>query len=111
MGARCRGKHERAIGDRRLHRVVELRLVEDAIGAGSRPACVDVGPAVARLDQAQPLEGEIGHHARGRADVLAELRLDQDDDRTRRLDPVLGLIGSGAGHGLVHFSVTHALNM
>src|SRR4029453_7176558 len=99
------------VGDRRFHRVVELRLVEDTIGAGRRAARVEVGPAVARLDQAQPLEGEIGHRARGRADVLAELRLDHDDALARRGDPVLALVGSGAGHGLVLFFVPHALNM
>ena len=51
MGARGRRQHERAVGDRRVQRVIELGLIENAIGAGGRAVRVDIGPAVARLDQ------------------------------------------------------------
>src|ERR1700721_68519 len=51
-----------------------------AVGAGGGAHRLDVGPAVARLDEAQARQAEIGHGARRRADVLAELRLDQHDD-------------------------------
>ena len=63
--------------------VEQPRLVEDAVGAGGRHPGARVGPAVARLDQAQPRQAEIRHGARGGADVVAQLRLDQDDDRAR----------------------------
>ena len=39
-----------------------------------------VRPAVARIDDAQFAQAEVAHRARGHADVLAELRLDQHDD-------------------------------
>ena len=73
-------------------------LVEHAVGAGGRQRARSIGPAVARLDQPQPRQPEIGHGAGGRADILAELRLDQDHHRRRALDPVLGLVGAGARH-------------
>ncbi len=100
VGARRRREHQRTVGDRRLHRIVELRVLENAIGAGGRAPRLHVGPTVAGLDEAQPAETEISHHARRRADIFAELRLDQHDDRARRVDPSLCLVGSGAGHDL-----------
>src|SRR5262249_36777139 len=56
-----------------------------------------VWPAVAWLDQAQSRQAEIGHGARGRADIVAELRLDQNHDWPA-LDPGLGLVGPGPRH-------------
>src|SRR5499427_5192571 len=109
MGARRRREDEGAIGDRRLQRVEQRRRFENAVGTGGRAVRVNIGPAVARVDEAQLREAEIRHHARGRADVFAELRLDQDDDRPRRFDPVLGLVGSGARHDLVHQDVVGVL--
>ena len=79
MGAgRCR-EQQGEIGDRLLHRVEQLDLFQDVVGAGGRPLRADVRPAVARVDDAQPRQGEIAHRARGHADVLAELGLDQDN--------------------------------
>jgi len=98
VGARRGRDDERAVGYRRIERFVELRVFQDAIGAGGGAPSLHVGPAVARLDQAQPAEAKISHHARGCTNIFAQLRLDQHDDRARHLYPVLGLVGSGAGH-------------
>ena len=80
VGAGGGREQQRAIGDRLLHRVEQFDPVQDMVGAGGRPLRADVRPAVARVDDAQPRQREIAHRARGHADVLAELRLDQDDD-------------------------------
>ncbi len=58
-------------------RVEQPRLVEDAVGAGGGALRVDVRPAVARLDEAQLASGRNCPLRARRADVLAELRLDQ----------------------------------
>ena len=55
----------------------------------------DVRPAVARLDQAQPVQRKIAHGARGHADVLAELRLDEDHDRPGKVVARFGPVGPG----------------
>ncbi len=108
VGARGRRQHESAVGDRGLDRVVEPGVVENAVGAGGGAPRLQARPAVARVDEAQPRQPEIGHHARGGADVLAELRLDQHDDRAGDLRPVLGPVGSRAGHGILeHQDVVH----
>ena len=44
-----------------------------------------IGAAVTRIDDAQARQPKIAHRARGHADVLAELRLDQDDDGAREI--------------------------
>ena len=84
-------QHQRAVGDRLLQRVVEHRLVEDAVGARRHLARLRIGPFLPRLDQPQPAQPEIRHGARRRADVLAHLRLDQDHHRPRLLHPSLVL--------------------
>ena len=101
VGARGRRQHEAAVGNRLVQRVVELGAVEDAVGAGRHHPRLVVRPALPRLDQAQPRQAEIGHGARGRADILAKLRLDQDHHRRRLLDPALGLVGAGARHAVL----------
>jgi hypothetical protein len=45
-----------------------------------------IGPAVAGSDQSEIGNPEIRHGPRGEADILAELRLDQDDRGRRRRD-------------------------
>ena len=72
------GEDEAAIGDGGFERVVELGAVEDAAGAGRHHARFVIGPALPRLDQAQPRQAEIRHGAGGGADIFAKLRLDQD---------------------------------
>ena len=86
VGARGRGEDEAAIGDRGLQRVVKRGAVENAIGAGRHHPRLVVGPGLARLDQPQPRQSEIRHGAGRGADILAELRLDQDHrpDRASR---------------------------
>ncbi len=55
------------------------------------------GQRLARIDQAQPRQPEIAHGARRRADVLAELRLDQNDHRPA-FRPWLGAVGTRTWH-------------
>jgi len=74
------GEQQRAIGDRLLDGVEQGGLIQDVVGAGGGALGMDVGPAVARIDDPQSGQPEITHRARGHADVLAELRLDQNDD-------------------------------
>ena len=61
------------------------RAVENAVSAGRHHHRLVVRPALPRLDQTQPRQTEIRHGARGRADIFAKLRLDQDDDRAPAL--------------------------
>jgi hypothetical protein len=51
-----------------------------------------------RLDQSQARQAEIGHGARGGANILSHLRLDQHHHRGGLLDPALGLVGAGPRH-------------
>src|SRR5262249_23624546 len=46
------------------------------------------------LDEPQPREPEIPHRAGGRADVLAELRLDENDDGAGEAHFCFGLVGA-----------------
>ena len=55
--------------------------VDDMVGLARRGARLVVRPAVARIDQPEFRQAEIGHGARHHADILAELRLDEDDRR------------------------------
>ena len=103
------GEHEGQVGDRGLDGVEQFGLVEDPVGAGGGHPGARIGPAVARLDQTQPRQAEIRHGPRRRADVVAELRLDQDHHRRRRLDPPLGLVGSGPGHSCVTIPLAAAV--
>ena len=50
VGAGGGGEQQRTVGDRLLDGVEQLHLIEDMVGAGSRPLRADVGPAVARID-------------------------------------------------------------
>ena len=99
VGARGRGEDERAVADRILEGLVERRAVENGVGADRHDARLGIGPGLPRRDEAQPRQAEIRHRARRRADILAELRLDQDDDRAGSFGPYLGSVGSCAGHG------------
>ena len=99
VGARRRGDDERAIGNGGFEAVIKLGAVENAVGAGRHHTRLGVGPGLPGRDQAQPRQAEIGHRARGGADILAELRLDQHHNGRRPLDPSLGLVCSCSGHG------------
>ena len=103
--ARGGGEHEAAIANRIIEAVKKPSTVKDAVGAGRHHPRPLVRPALERLDQPQPRQPEIGHGARRRADVLAELRLDQNHDRPRRLDPALGLVGTGTRHVILRARV------
>jgi hypothetical protein len=85
VGAGGGGKQQRAVGDRLLDRVEQLDVIQDMVGAGGGAPGMDVRPAIARIDDPKPRQPEIAHRARGHADVLAELRLDQDDDGASEL--------------------------
>ena len=79
-------KQQRAVGDRLLDGIEQLDLVQDVVGAGGRAPGLNVRPAVARIDDSQARQPEIAHRARRHADVLAELRLDQNHDGPRQID-------------------------
>ncbi len=104
--ARRGREHQRAVGDRRLHRVEQSCAIDDGVGAGGRARRVDVRPAVARIDDAEFLQAEVAHRARGHADVLAELRLDQHDDRRGRVCARTAAFGSFFKHSLIHFGLS-----
>jgi len=78
MGAGRGGEQQRQVGDRLLDGVEQLGLFQNLVGAGRRPLRRDVGPTVARIDDPQTRQRKIAHRARGHADILAELRLDED---------------------------------
>ncbi len=78
MGAGRGGEQQRQVGDRLLDGVEQLGLLQNLVGAGRRPLRGDVRPAVARIDDPQTRQRKIAHRARGHADILAELRLDED---------------------------------
>ena len=78
MGAGGGGKQQGQIGDRLLDAVEQLGLLQKLVGAGRRPLRRDVRPAVARIDDPQTRQRKIAHRARGHADILAELWLDED---------------------------------
>ncbi len=82
-------------------RVVEHGVVEDPAGAGRHDTGLLVWPALPWFDEPQARQAEIRHGARGSADILAELRLDQDDHRSWRRAPALGLVGAGARHAVL----------
>ncbi len=79
--ARGGGEYEGRVGDSLLRRGKDARMVQNAAG-GTR--ChrhgAGVGPAVARIDKAHPGQAEVQHRPGGRADVLAHLRADKDED-------------------------------
>ena len=74
------------------------REVFKAPGAGGRALRAAIGPAVARIDDAQAREREIAHGARRHADILAKLRLNQNDDGPGQIEAGLGLVGARTGH-------------
>ena len=80
-GRRC--AHPVQIGERGIERVVGRRIVDDVV----RPRCCDPGlfvrPAVARIDEAQVVETEVGAGAGHHAYVVRQLRLDEDHRRCR----------------------------
>jgi hypothetical protein len=86
VGAGGGGEQERAVGDRLLDGVEQLDMIENMIGAGGGALRADVRPAVARIDDPQARQPEIAHRARGHADVLAELRLDQNHNGSGECD-------------------------
>ena len=55
------------------------RLRQHDVRPARRRPRVRVGPAVARGDEPKLAQPEIEHRARGLADILAQLRADQDD--------------------------------
>ena len=70
------------VGNRRGDVGVKPRLIEHPIGAARGSDRLVRGPAVARPHQPKIIETAIQHGARGGADILAELRLHQNDRGT-----------------------------
>ena len=94
----ARGVKRMQIGRGRLHAREELSRPDHLIGTGSRRLGLGIGPAVAGPYQAQIREAAIEHGARGKADVLAELRLDENDRRPPEPAQLGALRPVGAGH-------------
>ena len=86
VGAGGGGEQQRAVGHRLHDGVEQFDPVQDMVGTGGGAAGLHAGPAVARLDEPQPGQPEIAHRARRHADVLAELRLDQDHHGACEID-------------------------
>src|SRR3546814_21194167 len=72
-------------GDRLGEAVEHHGIGEHHSGTRRRGPRIGIRPAVARGDEAQLGQSEIEHRARGLADILAELRSDEDDDGGRGL--------------------------
>ena len=92
--ARGRSVDMDEIGDRRRDRWVEPRAVEHRVGAARCRRRPFRGPPVARPNQAQIAERAIQHRPRRGTDILAELRLDEDDRRPAA-HRAASMIGSG----------------
>ena len=82
--AHGRGIDKTAIGHGFLDAIEELRLFEHNVGSARGRAGIGIGPAIARSDKPQFGQAEIEHGSRRLADVLAELRANEDDNRRRR---------------------------
>ena len=74
---RGRGEHVADISDRLFGGGERPCVVEHGFGSGRGGDRLPVGPVAARGDEAHVGQSEIEHRARGRADILAELRFDQ----------------------------------
>ena len=85
MGTRGGGEDQIEVSDRGLHGIEQSCLLKDVVGPGGGPLGGDVRPTVAGIHKAQPAQRKIAHGARGHADILAELRLDQDHDGAREV--------------------------
>ena len=72
-----------AVGDGIGQRLKNLRLIENEVRARCRRACVRVGPTVAGRDEPHFGQPEIQHGAGRLADILAQLRADEDYDGGR----------------------------
>ena len=79
--ANARGgrQDELAVGDCRTRRLEDPNSVQNPICAGGHGLCRRVRPTVPGRNQAQIVKTAIGHSPHSRADVLAELRFDQND--------------------------------
>lgn len=58
-----------------------LYLFEYEIGIGRCRHCCGVWPSVARAHETETVEPAVEHRTGAHADVLPELRFDEDDDR------------------------------
>jgi hypothetical protein len=67
--------------DRRWQVVEDLRRIDNMIGAARSGARLVVREFLARLDEAQLRQTEIRHGPRHHADILRQLRFDQNDRR------------------------------
>jgi len=83
------------VRDRLLQGIEQLSAAQNVVGAGRGALGGDIWPAVAGIDDPKPRERKVAHRARRHADILAELRLDQDDHGTGKVVPRLGLVGAG----------------
>jgi dihydroorotase len=101
--ARRRGKHEMQVGHRLGQGFEYFGTVEDMFGTGGGRTGLLVQPVVARPDDAQFEQAEIGHGTGHHADILTQLRFDQENDRPCA-QRWTGVICSGSGHMLFRFT-------
>ena len=95
MGTGGGGEYQVEVRDRLLEGVEQLGAAQDMVGAGRGALGGEIRPAVTGIDDPKPHEGKVAHRARSHADILAELRLDQDDHGAGKVVPRLGLVGAG----------------
>jgi hypothetical protein len=95
---RRRGIDEVEVGDGPGAVGMDARPLDHPARPGRGAERLVARPAVARVHQPQIVEAEVGHGARRRADVLAQLRVDQDDGR--RAGAASG-VGAAAFCGLI----------
>jgi hypothetical protein len=80
--AHCGGINLRAIGHRLGQSVKHLRPFQHDIRARSSGPGTRIWPAIARGDQPDFSQSEVEHRPRRFANILAQLRPDEHDDRS-----------------------------
>ena len=78
------------------YRQFTSKKIADAKATSQVLICLSADSRAAVDDMVAKAQG-----AGGGADIVAELRLDQDHHRGRRLDPALGLVGACARHAVL----------
>ena len=88
--ARGGGENEIAIGHRGAHIGKGARMVQKPPRPRGHRDRLGAGPAITRINHAQPLQPEVEHCTGSAADILAHLRADQHKDRRHRVDGLRG---------------------
>jgi hypothetical protein len=78
--ANRRSEYQAAVSNCFGCRIEDLGIVEDNVRAAGRGTCFRIGPAIARAHQPHFGQPEVEHCPRSFADILAELRTNEDDN-------------------------------